>query len=215
MVSGFWGWLRGGLARLKSENSEAKALRHRVAEEGADRLIEMGYFKFLPPSEFEMARQELIESLSNGYLDTEWNEELVSRDKRSYGADNEDLAEGSMGEFLLLMKDVLRLEGVTLESVEDDCDGDAYHLSINGQRVLVYDSTAAGGEIWGIAIKRFLEIVDELLQNAGSKERLYGIYGGNDGRCILLTDEMYALLQTPDLQIDAGWMPYRSTVVPS
>jgi hypothetical protein len=35
-----------------------------------------------------------------------------------------------------------------------------------------------------------------------------GIYGGNDGRAVLLTEKMYDLLHSPDLKIDPRWMPY-------
>lgn len=182
--------------------------------ETVDRLIEMGYLKYVPTSELPSIRQELIGTLKRGSLDSEWDENCVSRDRRSYPADNEDLAEGSLGEVVLLMKDVLQKEGVKLRSVEDDFQDDSYDVVVNGERHLIYDADMLENSlIWGVAIKRLLEIVNGLLEHAGSKERLYGISGGNDGRAIFLTDEMYRFLQLPDLKIDPSWMPYPAKAI--
>jgi hypothetical protein len=183
-------------------------------ERAAERLIELGYVKYVPRAAIPAVRQEMIGTLRRGYLDSEWDEECVSRDRRGYPADSEELAEGRMGEFLLLLKDVLQVEGVRLRSVEDDIDGQHYDLLVNSERHPIYDADLLeNGLIWGVATKRFLEIVNHLLRRAGSKERLYGIYGGNDGRAVLLTREMYHLLHSPDLKIDPGWMPYPPDVI--
>jgi hypothetical protein len=60
---------------------------------------------------------------------------------------------------------------------------------------------------------RLLEIVNELLGEAGSEERLYGIYGGNEGRVALLTGGMYRLLHSPGLKLDPRWVPYPPTAI--
>ena len=80
----------------------------------------MGYLKFVPDDQKANVRDQLIDTAIDGYLDTEWNEDCVAADLRSYPADNEDLAEGDIGAMILLMKPVLEREGVTLESVEDE-----------------------------------------------------------------------------------------------
>jgi hypothetical protein len=179
------------------------------AERAVDQLIGMGYLKYVPPSEVASIREELIGTLRRGYLESEWDKECVSRDHRSYPADSEELAEGCLGEVLLLMKDVLQKEGVQLRSVEEDVQDYHYVVVVNGRRHLIYDTDILNqGNSWGVAAKRLLELVNDLLKQAGSKERLYGIYGGNDGRVILLTEEMYGLLHAPELKVDPGWMPY-------
>jgi hypothetical protein len=185
-----------------------------TAERATERLIELGYMKYVSPSDIPAIRDELIGTLRRGYLDSEWDAECVSRDRRGYPADSEELAEGRMGEFLLLMKDVLQTEGVRLQPVEDEIDDQHYDLLVNGERHPVYDiDILENGWIWGAATKRLLEIVNKLLKRAGSKERLYGIYSCNDARVILLTEEMYALLHNPALKIDARWMPYPPDVI--
>jgi hypothetical protein len=178
-------------------------------ETAVDRLIGMGYLKYVPPCFAAAIRDQLINTMRRGYLESTWDDECVSKDRRNYPADSEDLAEGCLGEFLWLLKDVLHEEGVRLQAVQDDPQDDRYEVLVNGRRHLIYDAdTLENGNIWGVAAKRFLEIVNDLLKQASSKERLYGIYGGNDGRVILLTEEMYEFLHAPELKIDPQWMPY-------
>ena len=183
-----------------------------------DRLTEMGYFKFLSDPEFAVAQIELVASLSRGYLGTEWNEECVSRDKRTYPADSEELAEGRVGEFVVLMQDALAHEGVSLESVEDDFDDDsedqAYAVFIEGRRYPIHDTNILKiWSSWTIATKRFLEVVNELLESQGSNERLYGTHGGNDGRAIFLTEEMFEFIKSSGLISDGREMPYPSSAI--
>jgi hypothetical protein len=185
-------------------------------EHAVDRLIEMGYFKFIPPSDWGVARQELLASVGHGYLGTEWDSPCVSRDKRTYPADSEELAEGRTGDFILLMRDALSHEGVELHSAEDDFQDDCYDVVIDGRVFPVHDSNilATWGS-WTIATRRFLEIVNELLRTAGSDERLYGIYGGNDGRAILLTTEMYEFLKSSRFITDTREFPYPPSAINS
>ena len=87
---------------------------------------------------------------------------------------------------------------------------------INGRVYPIYDLNVLGiWDSWSIATKRYLEIVNELLEAAGSGERLYGTHGGNDGRCVLLTREMYLLLQSSRLITDTREMPYPPAAINS
>jgi hypothetical protein len=54
-----------------------------------------------------------------------------------------------------------------------------------------------------------VEIVDGLLETAGSSERLFAVYGGNDGRVILLTEEMQDYIESIGDVMDPKWMPRR------
>jgi hypothetical protein len=180
-----------------------------------DQLIAMGYLKFTPPAEHSLARREMADSLARGHLDTQWDSNCVSRDRRSYAADSEDLAEGKIGELIQSMGEVLRAEGVRLDSVEDRIDDECYEVHLNGRQHIIYQSTNADlAGHWEAATRRTLEIVNGLLTSAGSRERLFGIYGGNDGRVMLLTDEMHRLLKESDLRIDPRWLPYPPTAIP-
>jgi hypothetical protein len=105
----------------------------------------------------------------------------------------------------------VRLSPSTRERLPQD---DRYEVVVNGRRHLIFDAgTLQDGNSWAVAAKRLLEIVNELLGDAGSEERLYGIYGGNEGRVVLLTGGMYRLLHSPGLKLDPRWVPYPPTAI--
>jgi hypothetical protein len=199
-----------------SERADAEVFERADAEVMVDRLVDMGYLKFVPNDQQADVRGQLIDTAMDGYLETEWNEDCVAVDLRSYPADNEDLAEGDIGATILLMRAVLKREGVTLDSVEDELGGtdsepgdEGYRVLINGETHVIYKSgDVPHADLLSLSLQRLLEIVNSLLEGAGSSERLYGMYGGNDGRAILLTPEMHDYIQSMDDVLDSDWMPY-------
>jgi hypothetical protein len=179
-----------------------------------DRLKQMGYLKYVSPARADEVRAQLVESMQQGYLDSEWDEDLVSADRRSYPADSEELAEGNLGEVLNLLKPVLKIEGVSIKKIEDDFSEQGYRVIIDGIQHSIWNRTDSNGpNTWALATKRSLEIINGLLENARSPERLWGVYGGNDGRFYLLTAEMRRLLSDPSLNLNRKWLPYPSTDV--
>ena len=200
MFTRLFGW--GRLRTRRNDEACAAAM--------ADRLIELGYLKYLPPAEHELARSEMIEALRDGCVDTKWrNRHGDARDRRGYSADAEDLAEGQVGATILRMAPVLRAEGVTIDRAVDlfDDDDDGYHLEIDGTVHVIFTRTDQGQNGWMLATRRLLEIVDAMLIRAGSAERLYGVYGAHDGRVVLLTCEMHAYLRSLGDSICRKWMP--------
>ena len=110
------------------------------------------------------------------------------------------------------MKSVLAQEGVDLENVEDEFGEERYQVVINEIPHLIYENSGDPQQNWwGLATKRLLEIVNSLLEDAGSNERLFAIYGGNDGRVILLTSEIHNLLRRNEEIFDDDWMPRSAT----
>jgi len=180
--------------------------KRRAATRLAKELIGLGYCKFVPASQFSIARNELIDSLAVGVVSTEWDEFCVSRDRRSYPADAEELAEGQIGQLLTTMMPVLRSEGVSAAQVEDAFHEDRYAVLVDGKEFFIHRPTSATAS-WTNATRRTLEIANEMLGVANSRERLYGVAGGNDGRVILLTREMATLLRHSQL-IAAPEMPF-------
>lgn len=180
------------------------------AEAIVDQLIKLGFLKFTPESRREVVRQQLVESVRDNYLDSEWDDDCTSADRRSYSADAEDLADGDIGRCLRQMSTVLSLEGVVLESVEDEFTDEhkRYEVSINGASRLIYDLNEKSIEdIWLVSFRRLVEIVNSLLIEAGSSERLFGLYGGNDARVIFLTESMHDLIRENTDIFDEGWIP--------
>ncbi len=89
-----------------------------------------------------------------------------------------------------------------------------YKVVVNGTNYLVYDlNENTVEEIWTLAFRRIIEIVNSLLIQAGSNERLFGIDGGNDARAILLTDSMYKLLCERSDIFGDGYTPMKATEI--
>src|SRR4051812_34719668 len=90
-------------------------------EETIDRLIGMGYLRYVPESEHPKLRDQLIESLKLGHLQTYWSCDGVggTLDRRLYSADNEFLAEIGISDQIQGMEAILQAEGVRLDQVED------------------------------------------------------------------------------------------------
>lgn len=174
-------------------------------------LIGKDYLKYVPEFDREKVKLELLATADHGIVESDWGEHGISHDRRIYPADHEELAEGKIGNYLMLMKDSLAQEGVSLESIVDDFHHDHYDLVVNGERFKVYARPIK--DSWAISVKRFLEIVNELLHRVKSNERLFCIYGGNDGRVILLTKEMHQYLAALEW-IDKRWMPRDAEAIP-
>jgi len=198
------------ISKLQSFFTRKQPLPLADVEAIVDQLIELGFLRFTPNSKKEAVRQQLVESVRNNYLDSDWDDDCVSADKRSYSADAEDLAEGDIGNCLRQMCQVLSQEGVVLESVEDSFTEEhkRYEVIVNGVSHLIYDlNETSVEEIWLLSFRRLVEIVNGLLIEAGSSERLFGLYGGNDARVILLTESMHDLIRENTDIFDEGWMP--------
>jgi hypothetical protein len=204
VVTGFKNWI--GIKEPPPH--KPPALPQAEAEQVVDRLIGMGYLKFVPESKRPDVRRQLIESAGKRYLDADWDDECVAADLRGYPADNEDLAEGQVGATILLMKPVLEKEGVKLDSVVDEFGDEKYEVVINGKSHLICEGDG-GKDSSTVALKRLLEITNGLLEAAGSPERLFSIYGGNDGRVMLLTEEMQDYIESIGDVMDYKWMPRR------
>lgn len=186
---------------------------HEHAEKIVDRMIAMGYLKYADGEESDTLRRQIIHNVAKNGLfqcdlvdDTE-NELLYWPDKRQYLADNEDLAGGAIGYHVALMKDILAREGVTAPDVEDEVDSKRLVVRVNGSPRCIYEfGDDPGLNTWGLAHKGLMQIVNGLLEQAGSRERLYGSYHANDGRVVLLTDKMFDYLHSVKDVLDADWL---------
>ena len=152
-----------------------------------------------------MCRKSLVESET---LDTQRivANQWVSYDRRFYMADAEDLAEGSVCGQLAEMKTVLRRERVKLSSLIDELDvlNDCYHVVVNGERHKVYGADREKYTSWGLAHRKTIEILNELLVAAHSKERAYALYGGNEAQIVLLDETLYQYILTLPFGQEAG-----------
>ena len=179
--------------------SRSKKMSREQAVQLVDELIRLGYMKFADQRMHDDLRNQLIDTVRNGYLGTELDDRCAGLDRRQYHADNEWLAEGAIAECIEQLEDVFRQERVQLTEVVDHFGQDRYEVSINGERHLIYTQRYVerssdlnyGADVWTVAAMRTLEIINMLFERAGSSERAFMFSGGNDGTLWVLTEEIY------------------------
>jgi hypothetical protein len=149
------------------------------------KLDKLGFYKYVDKQLVEELKKK---SRKSGYLF--WDET-----QRIFKSDAEGLAEGFVEPFYKEMEQFLSKEGVRIQQFEQS-NNDKYEIIINGQTYLIYDDkTDNPFDIWEIASNRTFAVINILLQEAGSKERLYSLYGGNDLFALFLTEEMFEAIK--------------------
>ncbi|QDU81333.1 hypothetical protein Pla110_30740 [Polystyrenella longa] len=164
-----------------------------------EELLSLGYLKYAQGEYHSTIKEQLISSVKAGAIITDWDDDCVGMDRRSYPADNEALAEGAIGECIRLMVPVLKAENICVDLIADHFDEDRYTVEINGNRHLIYTQQYVeqsiyhpdGADIWTVALMRLLEVLNSMFEEVGSSERVFAHMGGNDGRIIVISEEMY------------------------
>ena len=168
-----------------------------------------GYFKSLAP--------EKAQALKADFRKQGWMA-IFSESHRFHHADAEDLAEGGICAFIREIEPFLTAQGVRLPELKDEVSEKGYIVRVGGAPHTIYvaadlqrDSTGKEpGVIWGLAMTRGFRIVDQLLEAAGSPERLYAINGGNDLFALFLTPELHRIISGHPVA-DAKDGPYKPT----
>lgn len=196
--------------------------RNYPSNEGVNKILEkldqLNYFKYVDKQSLERTKQKLSESLKQGELhayDNIEQNDYQSLEKRIYGADGQDLYDGFMHKVILNMKEVLSKVGLSIITASDEYSDDdlSHYLIINDKKYEVYrideknDSYQGETYYWTLATKRLLEIINQLLENTDSKERLYYLLSGYGGMVILLTRELFEYIIT--LPLDPLWIPIK------
>src|SRR5262249_36097637 len=102
---------------------------------------------------------------------------------RQFFADAEDLAEGAVAAILSEISSFLRRQGVQFGEARDEMDeeGEGYWVTVNGQRHRMATAEEFNLPPWEIVTANCFSLVDKLLSEAGSTERLNCLYfGGNE-----------------------------------
>lgn len=123
--------------------------------------------------------------------------------KRDYPADEERLAECGVKNFIMLIAPLLRANSVIFRPIKEECSREGYDIYINKRKFTVYsraELNASNIDLWNLAKKRTFAIINTLLNEAGSNERLYSLYGGNNHWAFFLTKELYDLILKSGLQ---------------
>ncbi|QMV40059.1 hypothetical protein [Cohnella cholangitidis] len=101
------------------------------------------------------------------------------------------MAEGGVGEFIEALKPFLATQNVQITEVNDDLVNMDYNVEINGKSYKIYSGDELDKDIWELSTIRAFGIVNKLLEEASSNERVYILYGGNELRAVFLTNEMF------------------------
>lgn len=172
------------------------------AEQLAAQLETLGYFTYTDPADKPQVKSEITTWLTTkGHLPHVEMEisPYRSLDPRHYILDNEDLYEqGGIVETLARMAPVFAKMNVRMKisdhyEVWDQSTGLDHRITLNGKPYTIFHQWKDYG--WSESAQRFADIVNDQFALQNSKERLYLIGGGNDGRAVFLTDELYALIR--------------------
>jgi hypothetical protein len=188
----------------------SKSLQARAGRTLAAALADAGFFDGVSPEESQRVRTAIETNGYGGVFDHPW---------RVLDADDEELAEGSVGVYLHLWAPSLERLGVApLVGESRFVDGGAHILDLPNETVTLVSNAEAQedekgkkfGFSWGAVGARLMQRVNTDLAAAGVADRLYSVYGGNDARALLLTPPMLAaIMATPGVRRDE--LPYTRT----
>ncbi len=186
----------GIFAKTKKNNTESTnkvSAKDFVAE-----LEKLGYYKYADKKNIESLKNELIENYDpTNELVSIWNDDTgVPLDYRYYWCDGETVYEhGGFTEMLEQVKPTFDKIGLKIKVTQhfegwDDKNEWLNHLiTINGTEYVIFKNFKETG--WGEAVMRFAEIINAEAEKQSINERIFLVSGGNDGRLIFLTDELY------------------------
>ena len=183
------------------------------AESFVARIDELGYFKYTDSSNVEKLKRIALKD-----FDTEselfWSEDEETGqtiDYRNYACDGEDVyEEGGILNLLTELKP-------TFEKMNFKCDIQHFkegwdeknkcvnsRITINGTEYIIFNCFSTGFG-WGDAPMRIAEIINKELEKQGIDEQIYLISGGNEGRLVFLSKELYNYLYS--ICEDPEWKP--------
>lgn len=173
------------------DNATSAENGDRLPPNHLSRLLEtwesLGFYQYVAPEQIDELKQE---ALATGYI---FGWEGTARD---FDADAENLAEGGVQEFLTKIAPFLTTQGVQIDSIDEHFTDTGYRITIKGREYELYsEAERASANIWELTTTRAFGIVNTLLREAGSRERVFILYGGNDLHAVFLTDEMYEVLR--------------------
>ena len=164
------------------------------------RLESTGFLDELDDAEALQLRTDILAVGYGGVFAHPW---------RSIVADDEDLAEGFVEDFLKKCEPAFEhLRMPPIKGASRFEAGGAHLLELPGETLTLMTLAEAESErpnekvglSWGLVGARLFQIINARLQRAGKADRFYSVYGGNDGRVLVLTPAMYeAIVVTPDV----------------
>jgi hypothetical protein len=155
-----------------------------------DELEILGFYKYTDPQHVLRLKAE---ACASGFL---FDGDNI---RRIYHADSEDLAEGYAWELIEQLSPFLQKLGVQIRALSHVFDNDVdYTMTVNDVCYTLVTVTEEHQldipELWRLGTERTFTIINILLEQAGSDERVFQLYGGNDCHAVFLTWPMYRVI---------------------
>jgi len=158
-----------------------------------DRLEALGFYRYVLPEKVAACKRE---DFTNAFP-------FTSDSGRVFQVDSEELAEGNVQEFLEEIRPFLAQQCVQIASIRERCEaGEDHTVTVNGITTMVCTAEELEEDTWEPTTRRTFMLVNCMLADTGSDERVYLLYGGNEGQAIFLTPAMFEAIHESDL------MPY-------
>ncbi len=182
----------------KTKKNNAQPVSKVSAKEFVAELEKLGYYKYADKKNIDSLKNDLIENYDpTNELVSIWDDDTgVPLDYRYYWCDGETVYEqGGFTEMLEQVKPTFDKIGLTIkvndhfEEWDDKNKWLNHRITINGTEYVIFKNFKETG--WGEAVMRFAEIINTEAEKQSIDERIFLASGGNDGRLIFLTDELY------------------------
>ncbi len=166
-------------------------------------LDNLGFYRYAPADRVAGMKAEAVRT---GYLFTE------AALSRVVLADPEDLAEFTEA-YIEEIAPYLKARGVQITSLAQSLPLDPedpskltgdYTVTVNGRRSLIYtkDDGNLPRDTWTLAARRTFDLVNDLLERAGSRERVFLMYQDTNRRARY--NDCYTVLLTPAMALTIG-----------
>lgn len=185
---------------------------HDEAREFVERLSDLGYFKYADHDDLSRLKKNMIDNFDpNNELTSIWDDRTgIPKDYRYYFCDGETVyEEGGIINLLNTLKPTFEKIHFkcTISNHSEEWDNTNkwlnHQITINGTEYTIFKNFTETG--WGEAPKRIAEILNAELIKQGIDEQVYLVSGGNDGRLIFLTNELYGYIYS--VYQNPNWKP--------
>ncbi len=150
------------------------------------KLEELGYYKY---ADFKHIENIKSESIKADYI-FGWEES-----GRDFAIDAEELSEGGVGGFFEVIKPFMEKQKVKMIISDENFSETGYEITVNKIKYEIFSEEDLKSKYLSvIGTCKSFSIINKLLKEAGSEERVYALYGGNDLRAVFLTKDMYELI---------------------
>lgn len=194
------------------KKSNRNSIQKVSATEFVVELEKLGYYKYADKKNIKSLKNYLIVNYDpTNELVSIWDENTgVPLDYRYYWCDGETVyEEGGFTELLEQVKPTFEKIGLKIDVTDHIEEWDAnnewlnHRITINGIEYIIFKNFKGYG--WGEAVIRFAQIINQEAEKQGINERIYLASGGNDGRLIFLSKELYDYIY--NVYTNEKWKP--------